>query len=119
MSYPVRSNLGNRRAVGVASAQNRIVTNGWVVTFRPADMPLDADYEVWHGSATGPGGYFQVYIDDVLFDVGENGKINAYEPSIPMYVRKGQTISLHWSVTTGTAPVVVLFLRQPEVGRGL
>jgi hypothetical protein len=117
MSYPIRSNLGNRAATGVLSAANRITPGAWVATFDPFIMPLDADYEVWHGAIRGPGGYFLVYIDDVLYGVGENGLINEYAPSIPMYVRKGQTISLHWSINTGPAPQCVLYLRIPEVGK--
>lgn len=110
-------NLGNRPAVGVLSNANKIVAGAWVVIFKPGDMPLD-DYEVYHGAVRGPGGYFLVYIDDVLYGVGENGLINEYAPAGPaMYVRKGQTITLHWSIATGAAPLVWLFLREPEVGR--
>jgi hypothetical protein len=110
------SNLGNRQATGRLDPANKVTPGGWVVTFNPAEMPT-TDYEVYHGSAKGPGGYFHVYIDDTFYDVGENGLINAYDPAHAMYVRKGQTVSLHWSIATGTAPFVVLFLRVPEVGK--
>ena len=86
-------------------------------TWRTQVLPADTDFEVWHGALRGPGGQFLVYLDDQLYDVGENGAINAYEPNIAMYVRKGQEISMHWSIATGTAPMVWLYLRQPEVGR--
>jgi hypothetical protein len=112
----VASNLGFRSATGATSALNKVAAGGWVVTFRTQDMPQD-DYEVWHGAAIGPGGYFLVYLDDALYGVGENGRINEYAPPEAMYVRSGQTVSMHWSIATGTAPQVTLFLRQPEVGR--
>jgi hypothetical protein len=76
---------------------------------------------MWHGAVTGPGGYFLVYLDDYLFGVGANGQINEYSPrGSAMYVRKGQSISFHWSLTPTTgpgAPVATIYLRQPEVGR--
>lgn len=116
-SPSIRSNLGNRQATGKLLVSNRVVPGAWVVTFDPADMPSDADYEVWHGAIRGPGGYFLVYLDDALYGVGQNGLINEYAPTIPMYVRKGQTISLHWSIATGSAPLAYFYLRIPEVGR--
>lgn len=110
-------NLGHRSAVGTLSTQNRVASGAWLVTFSPQMLPADSDFEVWHGAIRGPGGYFLVYIDDSLFGVGENGLINEYAPPTPMYVRKGQTITLHWSIATGDAPQAWLYLRQPETGR--
>lgn len=109
-------NLGPRSATGVLSTANKVTSGAWVVTFKPQDMASD-DYEVYHGAARGPGGYFLVYLDESFYGAGENGYINEYVPSIPMYVRKGQTITFHWSITTTPAPQVTLYLRQPEVGR--
>lgn len=110
-------NLGQRSAVGALSQANRVTPGGWVVTYTPEMMPSDSEFEVWHGMIIGPGGYFLVYIDDAGFGVGENGKINEYSPKTPMFVRKGQTITLNWSISTGAAPVCWLYFRQPEVGR--
>jgi hypothetical protein len=111
--------LGVRTAVGVLSANNRVTTpaTGWVVTFTPEMMPTDAEFEIWHGATRGPGGYFLVYKDDALFGVGQNGFINEYAPVNAMFVRKGQSVSLHWSTNIGTAPIVWFEFRQPEVGR--
>lgn len=109
--------LGNLSAQGVLSTTNRVASGGWVITFVPSAMPYDSAFEVWHGAIRGPGGYFLVYIDDKLYGVGENGLINEYAPPVAMYVRKGQTITLHWSIATGTAPMAWLYFRQPEVGR--
>lgn len=105
---------------GVLTALNNVTpgTPLWVVTFPTQDLPLDQDFEVWHGFATGPGGYFQVYLGGKGYGVGQNGRVNEYSPSGPcMYVRKGQDIQMHWSIGTGTTPEVTLYLRQPEVGR--
>lgn len=111
--------LGFRSAVGALTTRNFLTpgTNLWVVTFPPQSMPSDADYEIWHGAIRGPGGYFLVYIDDQLFGVGENGLINEYAPPEAMYVRKGQTITLNWSIATGAAPMAWFYLRTPEIGR--
>lgn len=110
------SDLGALSAVGLLSSGNRITAGCWVVTFLPQAMPSQ-DFEVWHGAAIGPGGYFLNYIDDTLYGVGENGRINEYAPPAAMYVRKGQTLTYHWSIATGAAPQVWLRFRQPEVGR--
>lgn len=119
MTQPQSSgNLGRRYAEGVLTTKNLLapLTNLWQVTFAPQDMP-QSSYEVWHGAIRGPGGYFLVYLDDSLFGVGENGTINEYVPSIPMFVRPGQIITLNWSIATGTKPQAWLYVRTPEVGR--
>lgn len=114
-------NLGDRFAEGLIpspAANNLYVAGGWVVTFKPDNMPAAPSFEVWHGAVRGPGGTFLVYLDGVkFFDIGENGLINAYEPQQPMYVVKGQSIVFYWSIATGTAPKVWLYFREPEVGR--
>lgn len=110
------SDLGKLPRIGVTSQLNRITPGGWVVFFRTQDLPT-ADFEVWHGSARGPGGYALVYLDDALYGVLENGQINEYAPTIAMFVKDGQEISVHWSIATGTAPTVTLYFRTPEVGR--
>ena len=118
------ANLGFRRAVGIAGTavnQNRIVAGGWIITFRPEDLPGNPAFEMWHAAITGPGGYFLVYLDDYLYGVGGNGSINEYAPGgSAMYIMKGQTVTLHWSLTPATgpgAPVAYIYLREPEVGR--
>jgi hypothetical protein len=111
------ANLGDRPASGILLASNKITPGGWVVTFKPQDMP-PSTYEVWHGFAKGPGGYALVYLDEKGYGVIENGLISEYAPSGgAMYVRPGQIITIHWSTATGAAPNVVLYVREPEVGR--
>lgn len=113
------SDLGDRYAEGALSTNNKITpgTSLWVVTFPPKELNASPDFEVYHGSALGPGGYFLVYLDEKLYGVGENGSLNEYSPKIPMYVRDGQTITAYWSIGSGTAPKMWLWLRQPEVGK--
>ncbi len=110
-------NLGMLPATGVLSAANQVTPGCWVVSYPTQILPSMGDFEVWHGAIRGPGGYFLVYLDDALFGVGENGSINEYAPPTAMYVRKGQSITLHWSISTGTAPRCWLYLREPEVGQ--
>ena len=109
--------LGYRQATGALLATNKVTPGAWVVTFPTQTLPSDQDFEIWHGALRGPGGYALIYIDDSLYGVAENGLINEYAPPQAMYIRKGQAISLHWSISTGTAPTVTFWLRQPEVGR--
>lgn len=111
------SDLGQRSAIGALSPNNFIVPGAWVITFLPEMMPSEPVFEMWHGAVRGPGGYFLVYIDNALFGVGQNGLINEYTSPSAMYVRKGQTVTLNWSIATGTAPQAWLYFRQPEVGR--
>jgi hypothetical protein len=111
--------LGVRSAVGVLTTRGLFTpgTSLWQITFKPADMP-QSDYEAFHGSIRGPGGYFLVFIDNDQYGVGQNGTVDEYAPSgAAMYLRQGQTITLNWSVGSGTAPKAWLYLRQPEVGR--
>jgi hypothetical protein len=110
--------LGKATATGVLSPNNKIAPGGWVVAFDPKDLPRDDDFEVYHGFASGPGGYAFVYLDTTPYDAIENGLFSSYSPhGAAMYVRKGQTITVHWSIATGGAPSVTLYLRQPEVGK--
>jgi hypothetical protein len=93
-----------------------IAAGNWSVTFTPQIMPASERFEIYHGAARGPGGYFLVFLGGTFYGVGQNGRINEYAPNIPMLVKKGQDVVLHWSVATGTAPVVTFFFRDPEVG---
>jgi hypothetical protein len=109
--------LGFRDAIGALTAANLVTAGAWVVTFTPEMMPSEPEFEIWHGALRGPGGYALVYIDNELFGVAENGSINEYSPPTAMFIRKGQTVSLHWSIALAPAPHVWFRFRQPEVGR--
>lgn len=113
-------NLGDRMARGVipgTASDNIWVAGGWIVTFPADTLPRNPAFEVYHGFVRGPGGTFLVYIDDKGYDVGANGLINAYEPTVPMFVLLGQSIRFYWSISSGRAPQVWLYFREPEVGR--
>ena len=111
-------NLGDLTAYGIQSTTNKIVSGGWVVTFPQQSLPSNEEFEMWHAAALGPGGYFRVYLDEKLFGIGENGLFNEYSPKgSAMLIRRGQAISMHWSLTTGTRPQVWIYLRLPEVGK--
>lgn len=102
---------------GTAQYQNKILAGAWIVRFQTQDFPRDMDFEIWHGAAIGPGGYFRVYIDQDLYGIGENGLYNEFSPnSAAMFIRKGQEVSLHWSIAAAPAPQVWFYLRTPEVG---
>jgi hypothetical protein len=111
---------GTVRATGflaTATYPNPITAGAWVVRFPPEDLPRDINFEAYHGSAIGPGGFALVYLDNDLYGVLENGRYNEFSPnSAAMFVTKGQTIFLYWSIATGAAPKVWFYLRDPEVG---
>lgn len=115
------ADLGHRTGTGfLATAQfpNLVTAGGWVIRFPPEQLPADMQFEMWHGSVRGPGGFFMVYMDDIRFGIGSNGTINEYAPrGSAMLVKKGQTIFFFWSIATGAAPTATIFLREPEVGR--
>jgi len=104
------------RGVGALSAANKILSGAWVISFTPDMLPRN-DSECYHGAILGPGGYFVVYLDESLHSNGANGLINTYEPSIPMFVARGRTITMHWSTASTPAPQAWLYFRPPEVGR--
>ena len=108
MSY-----LGTCQARGVLSPLNRVTLGAWVVTFTPDDFGQGSDFEVYRGYAEGPGGYFKTYLNGTPYGNGLNGLINEFAPVSAMFVRRGSTFELHWSIATGSAPLVVLYMRTP------
>ncbi len=110
------ADLGDNTAVGVLTTQNNINngTNVWVVTFDVTKLPREQNFEIYRGSAEGPGGYFKMYLDGKFCSAGANGVINIFDPNTSLFVRKGQTITVEWSIGTGNAPQVRFWFRQPE-----
>lgn len=106
--------LGVRPATGILSADNRNVPGSWVVTFTPGEDLPAIDVEVWHIAVKGPPGNFDVYIDDAFYSTAVRSDRNEYDPKHPMYVRRGQTITFHFSSADTPAPQVWLYLRQPR-----
>jgi len=108
--------LGYRGASTVAkSASNRIAAGSWVATFLPADL-YQEDYEIYHISVKGPAGFFDVYLDDTFYSTAVRSDRNEYDPKNPIYVRRGQTITFHFSSSSNPAPTVNIFARQPQQG---
>lgn len=106
-------NLGQRSANGVKSAQNPLLSGGWVVTFAPADLGIQVPFEVYHAALSGPpASAFQVYLDTTFYSYAPRGDINEWDPTQPMHVNPGQTISFYWNVSSGTAPMVAIFCRE-------
>lgn len=104
--------LGSRSGTGFLNPENPIASGSWSVQFGPADL-VPSDFEVYHIALLGPGGPFRVYLDSTFYSTSPRGDINEYDPTHPMYVRRGQTIWFHWQVATGSAPQVTIFARQP------
>jgi hypothetical protein len=108
--------LGDNVATGALTTVSNILpgTAVWVCTFDASKLPRDQDFEIYHGSAEGPGGFFKMYVDNKFSSAGANGTINIYDPNTALPIRKGQTITVEWSIGSGNAPTVRLWFRQPE-----
>jgi hypothetical protein len=106
--------LGVRPAVGVLSAANRNVPGGWYVLFRPQDL-YPVDVHIYHIALKGPPGNFDVYIDQSFYSTAVRSDRNEYDPKQPMFVRRGQEVSFHFSSTdaTATPPQVWMYARLP------
>jgi hypothetical protein len=107
-----RALLGPRAQAGKADQQNLIAAGNYTVQFAPKDLNFTVPLaEVFHIAVNGPGGYFLVYINEDFWDTSSFGGVNSWDPSEPMLVRPGDIISFYWSVSTGGAPGVTLWLR--------
>jgi len=105
--------LGVRQASGEIGPANRNVAGAYVVTFSPDNFGVPDDFEIFHIAIKGPGGNFEVWIDETFYSTTDRGDINEYDPKWAMPVRRGQSVTFHWSLATGTAPQVWMFLRRP------
>lgn len=103
--------LGVRQAKGAADQTNPLLAGGWTVTFTPKDLSIAGDFEVYHIVIRGPGGQFEVWLDNTFYSAAIRGDRNEYDPNQAMPVRAGQTIYFYWNVATGTAPIVYLYPR--------
>lgn len=108
-------NLGQRSKQGTVDQDNPFLSGGWAVSFSPADLTIQTQFEVYHVAISGPSGSrFQVFIDTTFYDYVARGDINSWDPSQPMHVRPGQTIHFYWNTSAGTAPRVSIFCREPS-----
>lgn len=101
--------LGVRAQTGFLDANNRVVAGSFTVLFTPEIMSIPEDYEVRHIALKGPGGDFEVWIDDAFYSGSPRGDINEYDPKQPMPIRRGQSIYFYWERATGTTPSVWLY----------
>lgn len=106
--------LGSRQAVGILSAANKNVPGGWLVTFT-SQMLYPADFLIYHIALKGPNGNFDVYIDDTFYSTAVRADRNEYDPKQPIYMRRGQDLSFHFSSTApaGPTPQVWIYARTP------
>lgn len=101
--------LGFRKQTGRLDPQNRVTAGAWTVTFTPETMSIPEDYEIRHIALHGPGGTFEVWIDDAFYSAAIRGDLNEYDPKNAMPIRRGQTIYFYWDIATGTAPEVLVY----------
>jgi hypothetical protein len=107
-----RTLLGPRAQTGKADPANLIAAGNWTVTWAPKDLNFMVPLaEVFHIAVNGPGGYFLVYINEDFWDTSSYGGQNSWDPSEPMLIRPGDTVSFYWSTSSGTAPQVTMWLR--------
>jgi hypothetical protein len=109
------TSLGSRNAVGFLDPANVNGAGNWTVRFRPDDLNIPGEFEVYHISLRGPGGFFDVYIDDAFYSTAIRGDRNEYDPTQPMILREGQTVYFYWTIATGTAPKVWVYCRTGAI----
>jgi hypothetical protein len=104
--------LGPRTATGAADPGNPLGAGNWTVSFPPSVLTVQQPtFEVHHIALSGPGGYFEVYRNEDFWDTSLLGSQNSWDPSQPLLLRPGDTLNFYWSVATGAAPKVTLWLR--------
>jgi hypothetical protein len=106
--------LGPRTQTGKADPGNLIAAGNYTAQFAPKDLNFTVPLaEVHHIAIDGPGGYIKVYINEDFWDTCSYGGQNSWDPSQPMLIRPGDIVSFYWSVASGGAPQVTIWLRHP------
>lgn len=99
--------LGAKSVTGVKDKANPLGTGFWTCAFTPERVGVRVPYHVYHIAISGPvGSSFQVYVDTTFYDYVARGDINSWDPSQPMVVYPGQTVSFYWNTAAGSAPQV-------------
>lgn len=103
--------LGPRVADGVIDSTRN--SGNWIVDFTPANiasrLPL---IECYHVMLEGPNGStFQVLRNGAKWGASPNGYKNEWDPSQPLPLRSGDTLSFYFSSSADTAPQVTIWLR--------
>lgn len=109
-------NLGYRTNYGALDPNNPLGAGFWTVAFTPQDIAIPGSFNVYHVAVQGPASsQFQVFIDTTFYDYAVRGDINSWDPTQVMYVMQGQTIFYYWNTSSGAAPKVSIFMREPEL----
>lgn len=105
--------LGSRQGIGTI---NSAVNSGnWTVEFDPKDVASQQLAEVYHMTISGPSGStFTIYRGTQFWDNVARGDINSWDPTQPLPMRPGDSLFFYWSTNVPPAPVVTIWLRQPE-----
>lgn len=111
--------LGSRRLTGEADITG-LNPGKWTVSFTPQiiDTNVQPQFEVYKIIVKGAQNTtFDVYINNDLWDTGIFGQSNSWDPTQPMILRPGDTVSFTYSnpATDGQPPTVTIWLRY-EVG---
>jgi len=109
--------LGQRVMTGELSNDNPFSAGGWAVSFAPADLAIQEQFEIFHIAVRGPAQpscNLQVWLDTTFYSATVRGDVNDYDPNWGIPVRPGQTVNFYWDTTANPAPVVAIFCRQPN-----
>lgn len=113
MSY-----LGFRSKKGALSTVNPFFTGGWAVSFAPADIRIQNQFEIFHIAVQGPNlasCNLQLWLDTIFYSTTVRGDINDYDPNQPIPVRPGQTVNFYWDTVVLPAPTVTIFCQEPRL----
>lgn len=107
------ADLGPRAGTGFADPNNPTGAGNWTVSFPASVLTVQVPlFEVYHIAVNGPGGYILVYRNEDFWDTTNYGGQNSWDPQQPLLVRPGDGLTFYWSIGTGTAPVMTLWLRH-------
>lgn len=109
--------LGQRPGTGALDNDNPLLAGGWHVEFTPQQLAIRQPFEVFHIALRGPAdpsSVLEVWLDTTFYSTAVRGDVNEWDPNQAMYCMPGQTIHLYWDTTTGPAPRVTIFCRQPN-----
>lgn len=103
--------LGPRTSTGTKTAT--VNSGNWAVDFTPQNiasrLPL---IECYHIYLAGPNGSsFTVLRNGAKWGASPNGFKNEWDPNQPLPLHSGDTLSFYFSVSTGTAPEITIWLR--------
>jgi hypothetical protein len=85
----------------------------WMITFGPEDLGFSVGQaEVYQASIDGPiGSSFQIWRNLRLWNTVAQGWANNYDPTQPMLLRSGDTVTFYWNSTGSPTPTAGLWLR--------